>query len=342
MIDAFHDPRMSNLGRTLPRIVASINWAARNAVNGRALGDAGLGLLGSSRGVGPVNWQTGALTQLQGWLQRGYADLPAHMELAMPSLSPTMTQGNIAAWRKNEGDSVQPGDILAEVETDKATIEWEAQEEGFIAKILMPAGSKDIPVGQTVALIVEEEGDLAAFKDYKPGAASSKQESAAAKPPAAEAAPAEPAASSSSGGGGGSFPPHEVMKMPALSPTMSAGNIVSWQKKVGDSVAPGDMLCEVETDKATIAWEAQEEGFIAAILLPDGAKEVAVGTPAAVLVEEEDMVPKFANYKAEDATGGAAPKAAKSAPPPPPPAAAAAPKPAEAAAPSPPDRKSVV
>lgn len=57
--------------------------------------------------------------------------------------------------------------------------------------------------------------------------------------------------------------------------------------QVGDSVAPGDMLCEVETDKATIAWEAQEEGFIAAILLPGGSKDVAVGTPAAVIVEEE-------------------------------------------------------
>lgn len=57
--------------------------------------------------------------------------------------------------------------------------------------------------------------------------------------------------------------------------------------QVGDSVAPGDMLCEVETDKATIAWEAQEEGFVAALLLPDGAKEVAVGAPAAVLVEDQ-------------------------------------------------------
>jgi len=57
--------------------------------------------------------------------------------------------------------------------------------------------------------------------------------------------------------------------------------------QVGDSIGPGDVLCEVETDKATIAWEAQEEGFLAAILLPGGSKDVAVGTPAAVIVEEE-------------------------------------------------------
>lgn len=75
--------------------------------------------------------------------------------------------------------------------------------------------------------------------------------------------------------------------MPALSPTMTQGNIVQWAKAVGDSVAPGDVLCEVETDKATIAWESQEEGYVAAILLGNGSKDVAVGSPAAVLVEDE-------------------------------------------------------
>ncbi|KIY96511.1 pyruvate dehydrogenase E2 component (dihydrolipoamide acetyltransferase), partial [Monoraphidium neglectum] len=68
--------------------------------------------------------------------RRSFADLPAHTEMQMPSLSPTMTQGNIAVWKKKEGASISPGDVLAEVETDKATIEWEAQEEGFLAKII--------------------------------------------------------------------------------------------------------------------------------------------------------------------------------------------------------------
>lgn len=79
-------------------------------------------------------------------------------------------QGNISAWKKKEGDSIAPGDVLAEIETDKATMEWEAQEEGFLAKVLMPDGSKDVPVGAAVALIVEEQGDIAAFKDYSAGA----------------------------------------------------------------------------------------------------------------------------------------------------------------------------
>eukprot|EP00879_Flechtneria_rotunda_P008549 GHRR01008956.1.p1 GENE.GHRR01008956.1~~GHRR01008956.1.p1 ORF type:complete len:567 (+),score=255.19 GHRR01008956.1:268-1968(+) len=230
-----------------------------------------------------------------------------------------MLTGNIAAWKKNEGDSVAPGDILAEVETDKATIEWEAQEEGFLAKILKAAGSKDIPVGEPVALLVEEQEDVSKFKDYTPGqessSSSSRKPATAAEEQPAKQEEAAPAASTSSA----TYPNHEVLKMPALSPTMSQGNIVSWQKKVGDTVSPGDVLCEVETDKATIAWEAQEEGYLATILLPDGSKDVAVGTPAAVIVEEKDQVSAFKNYKPEDAAGKPAPKQAASAPPPPPP-----------------------
>ena len=277
-------------------------------------------------------------------------------------------QGNIAAWRKREGASIAPGDVLAEVETDKATIEWEAQEEGFLAKILMgdgargrrciaaqalargprgaarppaarrarpprrrapraaaapAAGSKDIPVGTAVAVLVEEERDVAAFADYTGGGggapAAPKQQPAAAAPAAAAAAAPPPR-------GGASFPPHEVLTMPALSPTMEMGNILDWRKAAGDAVAAGDILCEVETDKATMAWEAQEDGFVAAILLPSGSKDVPVGTPAAVIVEDQAAVAQFEGFTAADAAGGAAaaPAPAASAPPPPRPAAAAA------------------
>jgi len=70
------------------------------------------------------------------------------VELQMPALSPTMTQGNIAKWAKKEGDAVAPGDALCDIETDKATMTWEAQEEGIVARILVPDGSADVPVGQ--------------------------------------------------------------------------------------------------------------------------------------------------------------------------------------------------
>lgn len=77
-----------------------------------------------------------------------FADLPEHLKIAMPALSPTMTQGNVASWSVKEGDSVSAGDVLAEIETDKATMEFESSEDGVVAKILVPAGSKDVPVGK--------------------------------------------------------------------------------------------------------------------------------------------------------------------------------------------------
>ncbi|KAL1651607.1 pyruvate dehydrogenase complex dihydrolipoamide acetyltransferase component (E2) [Didymella pomorum] len=91
--------------------------------------------------------------------------------------------------------------------------------------------------------------------------------------------------------------------MPALSPTMTAGNIGTWQKKVGDSIAPGDVLVEIETDKAQMDFEFQEEGTIAKILRDAGEKDVAVGSPIAVMVEEGEDVSAFENFSIEDAGG---------------------------------------
>ncbi|WOK97160.1 dihydrolipoyllysine-residue acetyltransferase [Canna indica] len=95
------------------------------------------------------------------------SDLPTHQPIGMPSLSPTMTEGNIARWLKKEGDKVSPGEVLCEVETDKATVEMECMEEGYIAKIIHGDGSKDIKVGEIIAITVEEESDIEKFKDYK-------------------------------------------------------------------------------------------------------------------------------------------------------------------------------
>jgi pyruvate dehydrogenase E2 component (dihydrolipoamide acetyltransferase) len=112
-----------------------------------------------------------------------------------------------------------------------------------------------------------------------------------------------------------SFPDHQVIKMPALSPTMQAGNIGSWQKKIGDSIAPGDVLVEIETDKAQMDFEFQEEGIIAKILKDSGEKDIPVGSPIAVLVEEGTDISAFEKFSIEDAGGNAsapAPKESKS------------------------------
>jgi len=94
------------------------------------------------------------------------------------------------------------------------------------------------------------------------------------------------------------LPEHVVLPMPALSPTMKKGNIVSWEVEVGEEVNPGDVLCSIETDKAVVDLEAQDEGFVAKILHGDGSTDVDVNTPIAVMVEEEDHVGAFENFVA--------------------------------------------
>ncbi|KAI8802636.1 2-oxoacid dehydrogenases acyltransferase-domain-containing protein [Cladochytrium replicatum] len=124
------------------------------------------------------------------------------------------------------------------------------------------------------------------------------------------------------------LPPHTIVAMPALSPTMTQGNIGKWHKKIGDQINPGDVLCEIETDKAQMDFECQEEGYLAQILIQSGEKDVPVNKPIAVFVENQDLVSAFANFTAADAGGAAAaPSSAASAPAstPAPTAAAAAP-----------------
>uniref|UniRef100_A0A0V0G973 Acetyltransferase component of pyruvate dehydrogenase complex n=1 Tax=Triatoma dimidiata TaxID=72491 RepID=A0A0V0G973_TRIDM len=99
--------------------------------------------------------------------RRAYSSLPNHIKVPLPALSPTMEMGTIVSWAKKEGDKLNEGDLLAEIETDKATMGFETPEEGYLAKILVSAGTKDVPIGKLVCIIVEKESDIAAFKDFK-------------------------------------------------------------------------------------------------------------------------------------------------------------------------------
>ncbi|KAF9966218.1 pyruvate dehydrogenase complex dihydrolipoamide acetyltransferase component (E2) [Mortierella alpina] len=107
-----------------------------------------------------------------------------------------------------------------------------------------------------------------------------------------------------------SYPSHITINMPALSPTMTMGNIGTWQKKVGDAIAPGDVLVEIETDKAQMDFECQEEGYIAKILADSGSKEVTINQPIAIMVENKEDIEKFADFTVADAGGAAAAPAA--------------------------------
>src|SRR6201990_1858073 len=109
------------------------------------------------------------------------------INILMPALSPTMEKGNLAKWLKKEGDKVKTGDILAEIETDKATMEYEAVDDGTLAKILVPEGSADIAVNQPIAILATEGEDVKAAAS----GAAAKAAAPAAQP--AKAAPATPA-----------------------------------------------------------------------------------------------------------------------------------------------------
>ncbi|CAB3396981.1 unnamed protein product [Caenorhabditis bovis] len=125
-------------------------------------------------------------------------NLPQHKRVALPALSPTMEMGTVVSWQKKEGDQLSEGDLLCEIETDKATMGFETPEEGYLAKILIQEGSKDVPIGKLLCIIVENESDVAAFKDFKddasvaPPAAPAEPKPATPPPPPA-AAPAAPA-----------------------------------------------------------------------------------------------------------------------------------------------------
>ncbi|CAM8956384.1 unnamed protein product [Rhodiola kirilowii] len=171
----FKAPSASTFGKSFSSFGREVTSAKFH--NGRISIMAGaMNVLGRSSQVQPVRGFSSA------------ADLPAHQEIGMPSLSPTMTEGNIARWLKKEGDKVSPGEVLCEVETDKATVEMECMEEGYLAKIVCGDGAKEIKVGEVIAITVEDEDDIAKFKDYTP------QKPADASAPAAEqpSAPAPP------------------------------------------------------------------------------------------------------------------------------------------------------
>src|SRR5271168_4021974 len=119
------------------------------------------------------------------------------IQVLMPALSPTMTEGSLAKWHKKEGDTVKAGDILAEIETDKATMEFEAVDEGTLGRILVPEGTKGVPVNQPIAVILgegESAGDIAKAPAAPPKAAASAAVAQSAPKPASTPAAATAAA----------------------------------------------------------------------------------------------------------------------------------------------------
>ncbi len=233
----------------------------------------------------------------------------------MPRLSDTMTEGVIAEWHKKVGDTVKKGDLLAEVETDKATMELESYKDGTLLHIGTQKGGK-LQVNDLLAVIGNKGEDITSIlKDGgAPAPAKSEEpktdivtDKAADKPaaPAQHASAPAPKEEKKQGASTDVSKMEEVVLMPRLSDTMTEGVIAGWNKNVGDPVKKGDVLAEIETDKATMELESYKNGK----LLYQGAKKgekIAVNDLLCIIGEEGKV---DVNAIVAAAKGGGAPSA---------------------------------
>jgi len=180
--------------------------------------------------------------------------------IKMPRLSDTMEEGTVAAWLKKVGDKVEEGDILAEIETDKATMEFESFYEGTLLYIGVQVG-ETTNVDDPLAIIGQPNEDYTSLltslsdsavveKDAEDKAEETKEDSVLNNSPIPDDV--------------------IVVTMPRLSDTMEEGTVATWLKKVGDKVEEGDILAEIETDKATMEFESFQSGFLLYIGLEVG------------------------------------------------------------------------
>ena len=174
----------------------------------------------------------------------------------MPKMSDTMTEGVIAKWHKKVGDKVSSGDLIAEVETDKATMDFESFQDGILLYIGAQEGAA-APVDSVIAVLGAEGEDYkSALEESSPASEPAKEEKPVAESTSTDikesSAPAiDPASIGAT-----------VIRMPLLSDTMTEGVIAEWHKKVGDTIKSDDTLADVETDKATMEVTAYAEGTL--------------------------------------------------------------------------------
>jgi len=181
----------------------------------------------------------------------------------MPRLSDTMEEGVVAKWLKNVGDKIEEGDILAEIETDKATMEFESFYEGTLLHIGIQEGETS-PVDVLLAVIGEEGEDISEIINGSSEPTQKEETSEEVKEETSSEEVSSPSSATTIPEG------VQVITMPRLSDTMTDGTVATWLKKVGDRVEEGDMLAEIETDKATMEFECFYEGTILYIGVQEG------------------------------------------------------------------------
>ena len=215
----------------------------------------------------------------------------------MPKLSDTMTDGVIAKWHKKVGDKVKSGELLADIETDKATMEFESFQDGVLLYIGVQE-KQAVPVDSVIAILGKEGEDISGLVDGAGGQSKSSGDAGAKEEKKEDAEKSEEkdpdqekdtekAESKSTSGDKSAAPAKmpegvEVVKMPKLSDTMTDGVIAKWHKKVGDKVKSGELLADIETDKATMEFESFQDGVLIYQGVAEG-KAVPVDSIIAIL-----------------------------------------------------------
>lgn len=214
-------------------------------------------------------------------------------DVFMPALSSTMTEGRIVQWLKQPGDKVEIGDAVMVVESDKADMDVESFEAGYLAKIIVEEG-ESAPVGEAVGIIVVNKEDIDAVQSDAPAksveSAGSSNSTPAPSPQATASAPAV------------AKPDLGEIFMPALSSTMTEGKITEWQKEEGDKVQVGETVMVVESDKADMDVESFEAGFIAHIIF-DAGDSCAVGEPVAYVAKSKSDIAAVKEWALSQSTG---------------------------------------
>lgn len=235
--------------------------------------------------------------------------------ITMPRLSDTMTEGKVAKWHKKVGDKIKEGDILAEIETDKAVQDFESEMNGTLLYIGVEENAA-AAVDSVLAIIGNEGEDISGLTGGAAApTAGSEEKKSEAQPQAETSAPAEQATADVPAG-------VEIITMPRLSDTMTEGKVAKWHKNVGDTVKEGDLLAEIETDKAVQDFESEfngvllkqgvEEGGAApvdsvlAIIGPAGTDVSGVGAPKAAVQSTEKPAEQKTEAKTEEKAAPAA------------------------------------
>ena len=211
----------------------------------------------------------------------------------MPRLSDTMEEGTVATWFKKVGDTINEGDILAEIETDKATMEFEAFYAGELLHIGIQEGGT-APVDTLLAIIGSKGEDISAHLSGETPVVNT--DAAAPEESKEEVALPENV---------------EIITMPRLSDTMEEGTVASWLKKVGDNVAEGDILAEIETDKATMEFESFHNGTLLYVGIQEGESAPVDSVLAIIGAKDADVKAAIASLSSAPAKADEAPKEVK-------------------------------